>query len=169
MKTDLKLYYNKILQSSDTYIYDNRTDEVVQADNSDSSKHIIYLGNGQYISLQPSIVYDKENNPLPGVLLCINISANVVSITIDEYESLMNIFETTNLTSESLQLFNSYLAISNMNTDRITLAVDKPKSSNIKKPVITGSIFQKPKPSESNDGLVEGAQIQKPPTDLSAI
>ena len=169
MKHDLRMYYDTVLQSNETYMYDSRTDEVIQVDSS-NSKHIIYLNNGQYLSLQPSIVYDKDNNPLPGIMMCINITNNVINATIDEYEALLNVFESTDLIADSLLLFNSYMALSSNNVN-IDCVEQKPIYNNNKKPVLTGSVFQKAASMSEHDteGSVQGVQIKKPPTDLNSI
>lgn len=170
MKHDLRMYYDTVLQSNETYMYDSRTDEVIQVDNTSKSKHIIYLNNGQCLSLQPAIVYDKDNNSLPGVMICINITNNIVNATIDEYEAMLNVFESTDLIADSMLLFNSYIALSSNNVD-IDCVEQKSINTNTKKTVLTGSVFQKATsiPEHDTQGSVQGVQIKKPPTDLNSI
>lgn len=166
LKTDLRNFYNNILQNEDTFAYDSKTDEVVQVDRSSDTKAVIYLGNSQYIAIQPDIIYDKENHPLPGVSMCINIQSNNTNMSIDEFESILDLFETMNITTDSMLLFNSYLLLNNEspNNDQST----HPKNSN-KKPVLTGSVFQKPLVRETDNESVTGTMIKNPPTSLNQI
>lgn len=109
LNTGLKSFYSKIMRP-DVFIY-NTKGYVAEINSSDSDCEVIPLTKGQVLRLEPAILYDKQGNSLPGVMMRINMKSNEVDLSIDEYEAMMNMFSNVKIRQEGMVLLQTYLLL----------------------------------------------------------
>ena len=91
------------------------------------------LGRGEFLELEPGVVYVDENTELPGVKFRINTKENEAGITIDEFETLLWKFQRTNIGAEGIQL----LTLKALTEDKINKNIERTtKSRSSSKPSI---------------------------------
>lgn len=111
LKMGLRSFY-KTLMREDMFIYNDKGYVVeINTKGGKDDGEVIPLTKGQFLRLEPAILYDKQGNSLPGVMMRINIDANAVDLSIDEYEAMMNIFESINIRQEGMVLLQTYLLL----------------------------------------------------------
>lgn len=100
-------FYKKLMREN-TFIYNNKgyVDGINWSD-----QGVIPLTKGQFLQLEPTILYDKRGEPYPGVMLRINVKANEVDLSLDEYEAMMHMFQSVRIREEGMLLLQLYLAI----------------------------------------------------------
>lgn len=109
LNTGLKRFYKKLLRDN-LFIY-NTKGYAIQINSKGDDIETIPMTKGQVIQIEPAIIHDKQGNPLPGVMLHINRSANQVDLSIDEYEAMMNMFERINIRQEGMMILHLYLSM----------------------------------------------------------
>jgi hypothetical protein len=102
-------FYKKF-QREDLFIYDD-LNYIKELNSTTQDMELINLGKGQILKFEPAIIYDNNDKPLPGVMLKINVDANAVDLSIDEFESMMDLFERINVREEGLILLQTYLTM----------------------------------------------------------
>lgn len=105
----MKEFYRKFQRES-LYRY-NEKGEVTDVFPEEEDVIIVNMGMGQFIVLEPAIIYDKEENPLPGVVMRINVKSHIVDMSIDEFEGFMDTIENTNIHYEGMLLLHNYLLL----------------------------------------------------------
>lgn len=110
LRAGLVSFYKKIMRE-DIFIYNIKgyVAEINSSQNIEDDVEIISLTKGQFIRLEPSIIYDKQGNPLPGIMMRINSESNEVDLSMEEYEAMMNMFDSINIRQEGLLLLQTYL------------------------------------------------------------
>lgn len=110
LRSGLISFYKKIMRE-DMFIYNIKgyAKEINPSQNIEDDVEIIPLTKGQFLRLEPSIIYDKQGNPLPGVMMRINSESNEVDLSMEEYEAMMNMFDSINIRQEGLLLLQTYL------------------------------------------------------------
>ena len=110
LRSGLISFYRKIMRE-DIFIYNIKgyVAEINSSQNIADDIEIISLTKGQFIKLEPSIIYDKQGNPLPGIMMRINSESNEVDLSMEEYEAMMNMFDSINIRQEGLLLLQTYL------------------------------------------------------------
>ena len=117
--------FYKYIQNCNNYIYDDNgyLNNVVKDD-----KDVMFIDVGnQWISFEPDILYVNEIK-LPGILITINDPANMIIVSIDEYEEIC-----TCLSHIDINLIGSNLMVmyGQITTDKMVVnegVIEKPKS-----------------------------------------
>lgn len=99
-------FYEKLM-TSDRFIYNDKG-YVVEINSKDSCQNVS-LTKGQMIQLEPAILYDKQGYSLPGVMLRVNMKSNEVDLSIDEFESMMYMFDHIRIHQEGMLVLQTYL------------------------------------------------------------
>lgn len=112
LRAGLVSFYKKIMRE-DIFIYNIKgyVTEINSSQSIEDDVEIISLTKGQFIRLEPSIIYDKQGNPLPGIMMRLNTESNEVDLSMEEYEAMMNMFDSINIRQEGLLLLQTYLMI----------------------------------------------------------
>ena len=93
LRAGLLSFYKKIMRE-DIFIYNTKgyVEEINLSRNIENDIEVIPLTKGQFLRLEPAIIYDKQGNSLPGVMMRINSESNEVDLSMEEYEAMMNMF-----------------------------------------------------------------------------
>lgn len=110
LRAGLISFYKKLMRE-DMFIYNTKgyAEEINLSKDMEDDIEIIPLTKGQFLRLEPSIIYDKQGNSLPGVMMRINSESNEVDLSMEEYEAMMNMFDSINIRQEGLLLLQTYL------------------------------------------------------------
>lgn len=125
---------------------------------------IYNLGYNQRMVIKPAVVYDENETAFEGVTILFNKSTNYVDLTIDEFESLVDVIKDLNLFVYSQLLANFF--ISYINSDN-----GKKELSSINKHIesINTSIFAKERESLLEKGVEETKPFKENPNDFFGI
>lgn len=109
LRVGMRSFYRKLMRD-DIFIYNTKgyVAEINSNGGTDDTE-TIPLTKGQFLRFEPAILYDKQGNSLPGVMMRINMDSNEVDLSIDEYEAMMNMFENINIRQEGMLLLHTYL------------------------------------------------------------
>lgn len=137
LRSGLISFYKKIMRE-DMFIYNTKgyVAEINSSEHMDDDVEIIPLFKGQFLRLEPSIIYDKQGNSLPGVMMRINTESNEVDLSMEEYEAMMNIFNSINIRQEGMMIFQTYLMMMKRgsgDTPQNLPPQTKPKTNNTKR------------------------------------
>lgn len=69
----------------------------------------ITLKGGEYLELEPGVIFDTNKEPLPGVYMSINVSDHKVDLSIDEFEAILYKFARIDIGSLGLQVLQTKL------------------------------------------------------------
>lgn len=71
----------------------------------------IALKGGEYLELEPGVIFDTNKEPLPGVYMSINVSENRVDLSIDEFEAILYKFAKIDIGTLGLQVLQTKLLL----------------------------------------------------------
>jgi hypothetical protein len=137
LRLGLRKFY-KNFQRENIYRYDHGKITELLVEERDTV--FIPLGKDQCIRLRPTIVRDRLNTIYPGVELTINRDDNIVELTVDEFESVMDLFQTINIYQSGLTLMNT--ALLTMRFKIPDKNPDKTSKKETEKPKYQKSMFQ---------------------------
>lgn len=130
------------LSNPDLFRYHKR-DGSIEYCGTKEDKVNISLGKGEFLELEPGVLFVDSNTCIPGVLFRINKKRNEVGVSIDEFEAIAYKLLRTNIGLEGQQLLITKLLME----ERIrNVMMDAPKE----KP--KASIFAKKDPKEYVEG-----------------
>lgn len=117
------------------------------------------------IMLEPKVLVDqKSGDLLPGVELCVNFKDYAASLSVDEFEALVEILNTINMRQEAMQIINTTLLASLTDGKKYIKELtpkDDKSTASVKVPV-GKSIFERPPKEtveETVDRLVKDARV----------
>lgn len=136
----LKEFYSRY-QRPDLFTY--YKSGLIECNATDEDKVVISLVNNQFIELTPDVILDPVSNiALPGVIMKLNNTDNLIKLSSDEFEAFMFRMMNTNIQAESLQLVN--IAINATKDGKPMMGNKQPSASQPQpKEPIRQNIFQK--------------------------
>ena len=158
LRAGLLSFYKKIMRE-DIFIYNTKgyVEEINLSRNIENDIEVIPLTKGQFLRLEPAIIYDKQGNSLPGVMMRINSESNEVDLSMEEYEAMMNMFESINIRQEGFLLLQTYLMIRKKPIDQNDIKA--PQTG--KYPESNRSIFDRSNKSTAQQEFVKSPIIKK--------
>lgn len=105
---ELSKFYQK-LQRKDLFIY--YTSGIIELNAKDTDKQSISLRGGEFVELEPAVIYDKNGTPLPGVVMRINIRDHAVDLSMDEFEAILYKFNNLDIGSAGMRLVLARLIV----------------------------------------------------------
>lgn len=103
-------YTDMINHEEDIYRY-GASGYITSMGNVEKYTSVVSLGPTQLIRLSPTTIYGTKGRPIPGVAMEINLEENLVELSIEEFESIYNMFKNINLYQEGLLLLQTYMII----------------------------------------------------------
>lgn len=123
-RIELKLFYDKIMDhADDIYKYGPSGYITSMGDTSKYTKSII-LGPSQIMQLEPATIYGENGRPLPGIYMEINQKANLVELSMDEFESFYDLFQTIQIHQEGMLLLQTYM-MTCLKSDGLKIPIDR--------------------------------------------
>lgn len=159
-KQDVASFYRRF-QRPDLFRYDDNNIPIsVNAGNRDVVP--CKFDSGQICTFEPAIVINQSDVICPGVLMRINVMAQEVHMTVEEFESFYDILQNVKLYEIGTQLLQTYLIMSRGGGQQ---KQEKPK------PTPAYILYeQAAKPDDSvEDTITTTVPIQKHPTTLDEI
>ena len=109
VKEGLREFYNNVMdRADDIYMY-GKSGFVAAMGNVEEHRRIIPLSPSQTIYLSPIAVYGSTGRPIPGVAMEINLEENLIEMSMDEFESIYDLFQTIQLHQEGMLLLQTYI------------------------------------------------------------
>lgn len=105
---ELNKFYQK-LQRKDLFIY--YKSGVIELNAYETDKQSIALRGGEFVELEPAVVFDKNNTALPGVNMRINIKDHVVDLSMDEFEAICYKFRNLDIGAAGMRLVLARLIV----------------------------------------------------------
>ena len=158
LRTGLHSFYTKLMRE-DMFAYDTKGYVAEINSNGDANDiETIPLTKGQILRLEPAILYDKQGNSLPGVMMRINMESNEVDLSIDEFEAMMDMFNHINIRQEGMVLLQTYLLL-RKTPMKTNLQGNPPqtKSNDIPR----RSLFDRPGPNQNQDNEFVKTPVKK--------
>lgn len=105
---ELERFYQK-LQRPDLFIY--YKSGIIELNAKETDKQSISLRGGEFVELEPAVVFDKNGTPLPGINMRINIKDHVVDLSIDEFEAIYYKFRNLDIGAAGMRLVLARLIV----------------------------------------------------------
>lgn len=109
MKEGLREFYSGVMDHADDIYMYGQSGYIVAMGNVEEHKRIIPLSPSQIIYLTPIAVYGSSGRPIPGVAMEINLEENLIEMSMDEFESIYDLFQTIQLHQEGMLLLQTYI------------------------------------------------------------
>lgn len=182
LKLQMGHFYKTLLtHEEEIYQYDGNG-YIISMNDTEPYQETIYLGMGQVMRLTPTTLYDEKNKPFPGVFLYVNQMENEAELSIEEFESILELFRTVNLRQEGMALLQAYLTLC-MKDGEISIPIDnsfdggkkamyQPSSKRDMKVNVFeafGKSHQGLSKTSEQKEMVQGPNIEKPPTTLEEL
>ena len=105
---ELTKFYQK-LQRKDLFLY--YKSGVIELNAYETDRQSISLRGAEFVELEPAVVFDKNNTPLPGVIMRINVREHAVDLSIDEFEAIYYKFHNLDIGSAGMRLVLARLIV----------------------------------------------------------
>lgn len=105
---ELSKFYQK-LQRKDLFLY--YKSGVIELNAYETDRQSISLRGAEFVELEPAVVFDKNNTPLPGVIMRINVKEHAVDLSIDEFEAIYYKFHNLDIGSAGMRLVLARLIV----------------------------------------------------------
>ena len=109
VKEELQYFYKNMMDNGESIFRYGRDGYIVAMGNIEKYKHTIPLSPTQIIRLSPTTIYGSNGRPIPGVAMEINLEENLVELSMDEFESVKNLFQQIQLHQEGMLLLQTYM------------------------------------------------------------
>lgn len=164
LKRCMKLMLKNLYEEADMFSVTEYNTPVISSESIKKYTIPIYnLGYNQRLVLQPVVVYDENEVAYEGVSILFNKTVNYSDLTIDEFESLVDIVSDLNLFTYSQQLANFYMiycaTVNGKEMQKITKSIEK----------INTNIFSKERESLLEKGVVEEKPFKEDPKDVFGL
>lgn len=97
------------LKRKDLYIIHPNGEMELGGITSDDEVFLTNLKFNQCLKIEPAIIYDADKKPLQGVYMYINRKDNIVDLSIDEFQSIVILFNKVDIGLETQGLINMHI------------------------------------------------------------
>lgn len=168
--------FNDIMNNGDFFTYNkNGTIDLTF----EKDKDEVFMSNlqfNQFVKLTPAIIHDCDDRPLAGMYMFINNTANIVDLSMDEFESILYLMDNLNISIESQALLNMYvleqlkLGVGNTNRD-VSKKIEENKNELKEELMKTGAanIFDLALMNKEQETVTGGVLLNKQPQSLDDL
>lgn len=170
LKEELKSFYTTIMENADDIYKYGQSGYIVSIGNTKKYQKIIPLSPSQIIKLEPIAIYGSNGRPIPGVSIEINREENLVELSIEEFESVYELFQTIQLHQEGMILLQTYM-ITCLKGDGLKIPLERDKQTNYtpSNKDVRVNIFESAEKKKGSTEFVSGPNMTKQPTALEEL
>lgn len=170
VKEDLKSFYSNLMNQADDIFQYGQSGYIVAMGNVEQYKQVTALSPTQILKLSPTTIYGSNGRPLPGVAMEINLPENLVELSMDEFESVYNLFQTIQLHQEGLLLLQAYM-ITCLKGGELKIPVEQDRKTNYtpSEKDVRVNIFESAQKKREQTEMVSGPGNIKQPTTLEEL